>query len=274
MKKLLVGLMFVAAAWGQITTIPSNAGNGSGWNAPTAYASLEACASARFTPLLDSFYDFAYCDGASYSFYRDGQRWDIVPTTGWSLYNEETGDSLTFAGGGADFVAVRTAVGEHTVAWRAAPTAPYTIDFLIFHDFSGENAGATGGGRDANFGVYFSDATEELLYFGFGSFADGAGVQLQNWSSAAGSLTSTITAETANGGGALWDIIYDNPIRIRIEDDTTDLKFYRFIGNTPFQFGASLTRTTHLSSGPTRYGFGGYKGDGTIRLQVIGINEE
>lgn len=198
----------------------------------------------------------------------------LPPSTGWSWDNEETGDEVDFSSGTMRFVALRTAIGEHTLQYRPAPNPPYAIEALILHDVSGLDTIVSTGGRDANVGIYFRDGSGKLIYFGLGAFDNTPSVRVQYWNNN-NSLNSNQLQANDNSGGALYDFLFRNPTALKIEDDgVSSLRFYwAFSDGDWVEFGSGLGRTAFLSSGPSQFGVGGYKGDGTIRLNLVSLRE-
>lgn len=246
-----------------------------GNNVVLTVAEFDALSSSQLTH--GTRYSLSDSDGYEAIFYNDLLYYFYSsmnvkrPPTAWTWVNKASADNISSDKGYEYLHVARTAVGEHTYRYRDRPsTSTYAIEALIKHDLSGA-AGPGGGNRDCNVGLYFSDGTK-FVYFGLGAFGNSWGMAVENW--------NTATSKSANVQTFLWAVVPDlaqnlqhRPIWLRIEDNGTNLIFSWALVRGNWQTFHTVSRTAFIAAGPTKVGWGGYKGDSTIRAALLSWQE-
>lgn len=138
-------------------TMGGGGGGGGGSTITTGtFAGLPGCASAGdLYAFSDSGYEYAYCDGSDWHYYRDGLEM-YPPALGSFAWVNQGGATATTTHGGIYLTAPAAGGPVLRVLVKAAPATPYTIDVVVLTAFQG-------GGTPSVCAVWRESATQEIV---------------------------------------------------------------------------------------------------------------
>jgi len=192
------------------------------------------------------------------------------PLTGWTADNIS---NITYGTGVLDFtynypylVAVKAGLVNVGVAYRTAPSAPYTSIACLLHDMSGAPPLLSGAGSDTGYTFGFRDGTGKIVTL----LTNNGQVVVSHFTSSTSFSANVASYGPANG---VYDLVLRNPIWLSIKDDGTDTKFYISLDGNHFDLFYSESRTAFFGSGPTQICFGGYVDGGGSKVALISYRE-
>ena len=207
------------------------------------------------------------CIDTSYRFIYDGTSWipfwkgipATIPTGSWSWDNQGTSTIDTSVG--VHILAASGGGGTYNLNARlaVAPSPPYHYTALIEFDFSGLLTGFVGPSQECAAFVGFKDGTGKYTAvqntYNYTNSAGAHSFYIIHWPSSTSTPSGTLISYGSN-----WVC---PPMRIRIEDDGTNLNWYM---NAPI--GASSSgawqkinteaRGSYLTTGPSYVTWGAY----------------
>ncbi len=182
------------------------------------------------------------------------------PTTSWSTDNLGTG-SFDVTNGYPYLSAPHGGSVQVRVAYRTAPSTPYTWTALLIHDMFGAPPGASGNGTNASAALFFRDGSGKLIEFGYALDA----VVVRKWtnSTSFGANYSTYAPPNHMFRGTLW---------LQLEDDGTNLNFKWSIDGNHWKQFDTHPRTDFFASGPTQVGFGAYVNTDAVEICLASLS--
>lgn len=218
----------------------------------------------------DGPYEWIFNGSIWVPFYK-GDKVTLPLSSGWTIDNAGA-STLSFTNGYAYFQ------GEHVassvtiaLAYRTAPSTPYTVTFLVKHDLSSAPPTTSPSSAVNSFGFGFREsATGKIKFFRIMSETGSSlSLLLQYWSVATN--TSPTSLDSYNGYSAIDMLRQDS--WWRITDNGTNLLFFWSIDGQRWRQIFSTSRTTNFTTAPDQYGFGSFKFGGITELMILDCEE-